>query len=193
MIALVDERGADDVRLNVETKFDVLHPDETAPRERFVEVLLATLRATSYVDRVSVQSFDWECLDLVHDQEPSIPLNVLTNTAHLEVGAPGSSPWMAGVDVDDFGGDVVAAAAGRGYDALSPQLDLVTPAWVDRAHAADLRVIPYTVDTADQMRRLLDAGVDGLITNRPDVAREVLAERGLPLPPTHPRLDSLNT
>lgn len=181
LIALVEERGAD-VRLNIETKFDAVHPDEVAPRERFAEVVCGTLEQHGFAGRASVQSFDWHVLDLVRRASPGIRLNVLTNVGYLEVGLPGASPWMAGVDVDDFGGDVVAAARHRGYSALSPRHSLVTAEMVDEAHAAGLEVIPYTVDDPGVMRDLIRSGVDGLITNRPDVLRAVLSELGFPLP-----------
>jgi len=186
VFALMAQRGADGVRVNVETKFDVVHPDEVAPRERFVEVVLASVRRAGMVDRTSIQSFDWDALDLVHAAEPALDLNVLTNTPYQEIGLPGASPWMAGVDIDDFAGDVAAAAAGRGYAALSPSHPIVTPVLVREAHDADLRVIPYTVDDAVLMSAMLDLGVDGLITNRPDLGREVMAAQGLALPPRHP-------
>ena len=57
---------------------------------------------------------------------------------------------------------------------------------VAQAHEANLRVLPYTVDNEPMMRHLLDLEVDGLITNRPDLMREVLASRGLPLPRRYP-------
>lgn len=186
VFALLERRGAHDVRVNVETKFDVVRHDEVAPRERFAEVVVDRTRKAGMVDRVSVQSFDWDVLDLVHADEPGLALNVLTNTAYQETGQPGASAWMAGVDIDDFSGDVAAAAAGRGYAALSPHHAIVTPVLVRAAHDAGLRVIPYTVDDAVEMSALIDLGVDGLITNRPDVAREVIAAHGLALPQRRP-------
>ena len=48
---------------------------------------------------------------------------------------------------------------------------------VDRAHAIGVRVIVWTVNDAGTMNRLLDAGVDGIITDRPDVLREVMISR----------------
>jgi glycerophosphoryl diester phosphodiesterase len=186
VFGLVAQRHADDVRVNVETKFDVVHPDEVAPRELFAEVVVESVRRAGMVDRVSVQSFDWSVLDLVRAAEPGLALNVLTNTPYLEVGMPGASPWTAGVDLDDFAGDVAAAAAGRGYTALSPSHTVVTPALVREAHDADLQVIPYTVDEQGLMSAMIDLGVDGLITNRPDLGREVMAAHGLALPWRYP-------
>lgn len=186
VFALLAQRDAADVRVNVETKFDVVRHDEVAPRERFAEVVVDRTRQAGMVDRVSVQSFDWDVLDLVRAAEPGLPLNVLTNTAYQEVGRPGASAWMAGVDIDDFSGDVAAAASGRGYAALSPHHAIVTPVLVRAAHDAGLRVIPYTVDEPAEMSALIDLGVDGLISNRPDLAREVMAAHGLTLPQRHP-------
>lgn len=186
VFALLERRGADDVRVNVETKFDVVRHDEVAPRERFAEVVVERTRRAGMVERVSVQSFDWDVLDLVHADEPGLTLHVLTNTAYQEAGLPGASAWMAGVDIDDHSGDVAAAAAGRGYAALSPHHAIVTPALVRAAHDAGLRVIPYTVDDVAEMSALIDLRVDGLITNRPDLAREVMAAHGLTLPQRHP-------
>lgn len=188
VIDLVRSRKADEVRLNIETKFDVVHEDEDFPRERFADAVISVLADTHVLGRTSVQSFDWAVLDLVRDEAPSVSLNVLTNTNYLEVGLPGASPWMAGVDVDLYGGDVVKAAAHRGYAALSPAHTLITREMVEEAHAASLKVIPYTVDEPSVMASLIDLGVDGLITNRPDVLRDVMAARGLPLPARYPAL-----
>ena len=59
-------------------------------------------------------------------------------------------------------------------------------AFVDAAHAAGLAVVPYVVDDAATMRHLVRLGVDGLITNRPERLREVLAGEGRELPPSFP-------
>jgi glycerophosphoryl diester phosphodiesterase len=113
-------------------------------------------------------------------------LNALVNAATLEVDEPGASPWLAGLDIDDFGDSVPAAVSALGFDAISPSHTILTPAMVAEAHAAGLRVIPWTVDNEPMMRHLVALGVDGLITNRPDLLREVLASVDQPLPHPHP-------
>jgi glycerophosphoryl diester phosphodiesterase len=58
------------------------------------------------------------------------------------------------------------------------RIQIVTPGFVRRAHAAGLQVHVWTIDDADEMRELLDRGVDGLFTDRTDILRDVLIERG---------------
>lgn len=55
---------------------------------------------------------------------------------------------------------------------------IVTEELIDRAHAAGRPVHVWTVDAADEMTGLLDLGVDGIITDRTDVLRDVLVARG---------------
>ncbi|ATE54820.1 glycerophosphodiester phosphodiesterase [Actinosynnema pretiosum] len=74
------------------------------------------------------------------------------------------------------------AAAARGVIAQVPvnqgRLTVVDARFVRAAHRRGGEVHVWTVDEADEMRRLLDLGVDGLVSDRPDVLREVLRERG---------------
>ena len=61
-----------------------------------------------------------------------------------------------------------------GAEALNPWFGLADVPWIDVAHAEGFAVYPYTVDTQAELRRCLEAGVDGLFTNYPDRLRELV-------------------
>ncbi|MBE2997899.1 glycerophosphodiester phosphodiesterase [Nocardiopsis sp. HNM0947] len=197
---LVHRYGAHDVALNIETKVEAGAPEETAPREEFVDVLLEEIDRAHILPQVTVQSFDWGSLMLVREREPRLPIVALDNHEFLEIGEPGASPWLGGIDIDDFDGDPVLAVDSFGADAFSPVHGFpqdgevgdpdyepyVTEDMVDRAHDLGIGVIPWTVDDTVTMQSLIDTGIDGLITDRPDRLREVMADNGFRLPERYP-------
>jgi glycerophosphoryl diester phosphodiesterase len=193
---LVKTYRADKVKLNVETKVEAGAPSETAPREQFVQVVAREVREAQIAGQVTIQSFDWGALMRMRQVYPRLPIVALTNYDFLQVGRPGRSPWLGGIDIDDFDGDLVKATASFDADAISPvhgfpqdgkvtdsgYRPYVTAEMVDEAHRYGQKVIPWTVDDKPTMNKLIDDGVDGLITDYPDRLREVLAGRGFALP-----------
>jgi glycerophosphoryl diester phosphodiesterase len=193
---LVKRYGADGVMLNVETKVEAGAPQETAPREQFVRVTAREVRRAGFLDRVTIQSFDWGALMRMREVEPRLPLVALTNKDFLECGQPGASPWLGGIDADDYDCNLVRAADSFGADAISPvhgspqngavtdpdYEPYVTKRMVNEAHAAGMKVVPWTVNDKPTMRKLIDDGVDGIITDYPDRLRGVMREYRLRLP-----------
>lgn len=187
VFALVDAHRADTVQLNIETKIET--PSDHAEMAALTRAVVAEVEASGRADRVTVQSFDWASLNLVRQIAPELRLVALAQDDDwLEVGQPGASAHLGGIDIDDYDGSVARAAAAAGYDALSPIFETVTPELVADAHAAGLPVIPWTVSEAALMHTLIDLGVDGIITDYPTRLRAVLAERGLSLPTAYPAL-----
>jgi glycerophosphoryl diester phosphodiesterase len=94
---------------------------------------------------------------------------------NLQPGGEGSSPWLAGSDVDDFDGvpELVHAFGAR---ILSPYYREIDRRDVEEAHRLGLKVIPWTVNDRRIMKKLIDWGVDGIITDTPDQLIEVLGE-----------------
>ncbi|MFD9733893.1 glycerophosphodiester phosphodiesterase family protein [Umezawaea sp. NPDC059074] len=189
---LARKHHARDIRFNIETKVEAAAPEETAPREQFVQIAAREIRRSGYLRNVTVQSFDWGSLMRMREVEPRIALVALTQPEFLRPG----SPWLGGLNLDDFGGSPVKAVKSFGASALSPvhgnpqngkvgdpnYVPFTTKALVDEAHRAHLKVIPWTIDDPATMNKLIDDGVDGLITDYPDRARTVLADRGFRLP-----------
>jgi len=153
-----------EVRLTVEIKTFARHPGWTATPAEMAEAVLLALDAAEATGRVVVQSFDWRVLRYLRSARAGLALAWLTSRA-----SPGGSLPRA-----------VAAEGGRTWAAEHEQL---SAARIAEAHELGLRVLAWTVNLPARMRQLLAWGVDGLITDRPDLARTVLAGTGLPLPP----------
>ncbi|MEH6937265.1 glycerophosphodiester phosphodiesterase [Bacillus sp. JJ664] len=197
---LVKRYKANKVWMNIETKVEAGAPEETAPREEFVQIVAKQVREAGMLDRVSIQSFDWGALKRMHEVEPQLPLVALTNGPQfLQPGQPGASPWLGGIDIDDFDGDLLAAAHSLGVDAISPvhgfpqngkitdenYIPYVTKSMVQEAHKYGMKLIPWTVDDQPTMQKLIDDGVDGIITDFPDQLRVVMEKNALKLPKSH--------
>ncbi|HEX2115087.1 MAG TPA: glycerophosphodiester phosphodiesterase [Alphaproteobacteria bacterium] len=188
--ALVRRSGNTAVRFNVETKLSPLAPDETLDPEAFATTLVAALRSEGLAARATIQSFDWRTLKVVQRIAPEIQTSCLTiargNNDNVQVGREGKSPWLAGLDVDDFGGSVPRVVKAAGCAVWSPFFRDVTPQAMAEAKANGLTVAVWTVNDRDDMLRMIEMGADAIITDYPDRLRGVMAEKGLTLPPAAP-------
>jgi glycerophosphoryl diester phosphodiesterase len=184
---LVRRLGADHVRFNIETKITPTSGADTPDPETFAAAFATAVRAADLTARVSMQSFDWRTLMAMRRIAPEIERVCLTvealNFDSIRRGEGGPSPWLAGLDIDDFGGSVPRLVAAAGCAAWSPLYRNARPDDVAAAKALGLKVIPWTVNERADMERLIALGVDGIITDYPDRLRAVMAAREMPLPP----------
>jgi glycerophosphoryl diester phosphodiesterase len=175
---LAKSQGSADLRFNIETKLSPLAPDETPAPDDFARALIAEIKAAGLTDRVIVQSFDWRTLAAVKKQAPEIKTAHLTAAQNwldnLEAATPGASPWLAGIDIDDFDGSPARAIKSMGGDIWSPFHRDLTEAELAQAHELGLEVHVWTVNKALDIRRLLEMGVDGIISDYPDIARPLI-------------------
>jgi glycerophosphoryl diester phosphodiesterase len=160
------------VRLNIETKISPEQPGDTPDAETFVALVAARVRAAGLASRVTLQSFDWRTLVAARRLAPELRRACLTQeTAGTDnVAARDGKPsaWTAGFDLRDVGGSVPRLVKAAGCDVWSPFHRNATPERIVEAHALGLEVLPWTVNDPADMRRLIDAGVDGLISDYPD-------------------------
>lgn len=179
---LVRDAGAEKVRFNVETKVESSQVGG-AGMESLTRAVVTEIQASGMADRTTLQSFDWSSLNLTKELAPELPLVALSSgDAWMGVGQPGASRNLGGIDIDDYDGSLPKAAAAQGYDVVSPTFRSVTAEMIAEAHELGLPVIPWTVNTTADMARLMDLGVDGIITDYPTRLRTLMEERGLKLP-----------
>jgi glycerophosphoryl diester phosphodiesterase len=185
LFALVGRSGNSTLRFNIETKLSPLAPDETLAPEPFAAALLDVVRAAGMESRVTVQSFDWRTLLAARRLAPGVATSCLTAQQrwmnNILADRPGGSAWVAGFQFRDHG-SVPRMVKAAGCGTWSPFFGEIDAASVAEAHALGLKVLPWTVNEPGQIGRMLDLGADGLITDRPDLARRVMAERGMTLP-----------
>ncbi len=189
LFALVKKSGNEQVRFALETKLSPLAPDDTQAPEPFARALIAAVRAAGMAQRTTVLSFDWRTLQVVQREAPEIGTVYLTAqqewTDNVGAGKPQASPWTAGFRYADHGSvpKLIKAAGGRIWSCYHGDLDA---AKVAEAHALGITVLAWTVNEPGLIARLMDMGVDGIVTDRPDRVRAEMQRRGLPLPSATP-------
>lgn len=185
---LVRKSGDRNVRLNIETKIDPDHPEESPDPQRFVTLLLDLLNAEKFSDRVMVQSFDWRTLQLVQKLAPTIPTVYLTEQGGKAptVFLDKASVWTAGFDPAQHGRSLPRTIKEAGGAIWSPHFGDVTPALISESHHLGLQVVVWTVNKPADMARLIEMGVDGIISDHPDLLRQVAGEKGIALPVASP-------
>jgi len=137
---------------NIETKSlpttdGQYHP---GPQE-FVELLMDVIGSKGIQDRVIIQSFDFRTLQYVHERFPSIRTAMLIE------------------DFDKRGLAEQLKALGFYPTLYSPDYSLVNEKLISDCHADKIKVIPWTVDDKASIDRLRSMGVDGIITDYPDL------------------------
>ncbi len=162
----------------VEIKTTPEKPGLTPIPEAVSENVVSILRSEGVSDRARILSFDWRNLAHVQKIAPDIPTvyhsleGVSLN--NIKPGQSGASPWMAGLDIDDFSGSIpraIQAAGGRHWGAYYKHL---TTGNIQTAHQLGIQVFVWTPNDPSDMKRLIEMGVDGIITDRPDLLRSVL-------------------
>lgn len=150
--------NAQAVRFNVETKRDPENPEtigdgfDGVTAGPFEWALMNLLESRGLAQRMMVQSFDHRSLKALRAEAPDLALSALTRL-------DGLSP---------------EGLAAEGFAVWSPFVLEVSPTALSQAHAVGLKVIPWTVNTESDMHRLIRMGVDGIITDRPDLLVEVV-------------------
>lgn len=122
------------------------------------ERALETLRARSLLPRTLFSSFSDPVLERLRALEPTARVALLVSPRDAQ--------------------HPLERARAVGAEALNPWYGMLTAELVEGAHAAGLAVYAFTVDREQDMRRVLELGVDGLFTNHPDRLRALLGPRG---------------
>jgi glycerophosphoryl diester phosphodiesterase len=155
LVDIVEKKGAiigRNMMYNIEIKSvdgkDIMeHP---APDE-FVDLVVNLIKQKNIVDRTSIQSFDLRPLKVLHQKYPKV------QTAYLVYGV-GCSDAQKQIELLGFTPTI-----------YSPEYKYVTKETVNYCHANNMKIIPWTVNTKSEIDALIALGVDGIITDYPNL------------------------
>lgn len=182
----INKLGANTVRFNIETKISPEKPHETVSPEVFARKVLDVVREHGMQSRVTVQSFDWRTLQIIQTLQKGQTKRVLTScltaqqpwTNNIQPRSDKGPFWTGSVRASEHA-DVPSMVKAAGCDIWSPYFADISVSLVSKAQALGLKVIPWTTNSEAEMAAVLDAGVDGLITDYPDRAKALLDRRGI--------------
>jgi|YelNatPaOPRAMG01_1025707.scaffolds.fasta_scaffold01705_12 glycerophosphoryl diester phosphodiesterase len=131
---------------NIETKISPKTPELAPPPDKFAQLLAEVIQRNHLASRVIVQSFDYRTLHAMKKLLPQVRLSALESQRQVSF---------------------VELAREAGATIVSPHLKLVTPEKVAEAKRAGLEVAPWTANAPQEWDRLIQAGVDAMITDDP--------------------------
>jgi len=170
-------RAPDDQRYGVATLEEVseafpgvllnLDIKRTGPEvEGYEELLVNELRRLERTSSVMVASFHDEAIQRFRTFAPEVATSAATNES--------AAFYFSLVE----GTPIVPSASAFQLPASYGDVEVVTATFIEAAHAADMAVHVWTINDVEEMARLLDLGVDGIISDRPTPLAVLLKERG---------------
>ena len=140
---------------NIETKCLPAGDGRFHPKPAdFVELLMAVIKEKQLDEQVIIQSFDFRTLKYLHEKYPAIKTAMLIEDS----------------DVNDFEGQLTRL--GYTPQIYSPNHTLVDEDLVKKCHNKGMKIIPWTVNDIKQFKKLRKLGIDGVITDYPDLIKD---------------------
>lgn len=122
--------------------------------DEFVDLVVSVLKEKGVISRTVIQSFDMRPLQVLHQKYPAIKLSLLT-----------------GKNAKDA--EQMLQRLGFTPAVYSPEFSTVTPEMISYCHAQKIKVLPWTVNTAEEIQKLKDLGVDGVISDNPVLFQKI--------------------
>ena len=201
VVRLVHEKARHGVGFQIEMKTDPTNPAISADPVPFARALYRILREERIVDRVEVQAFDFNCLYALQDLDRHIRTAYLTSRDNEPGGVDDffsadpkvAGRWTGGKLVKDYQNSIPRMVKALGGTNWEPEDAELTRENLELAHRLGLKVVvwswPEMLGTAfdpAMVERMIDWGVDGIITDDPGRLTSMLAARGRRVPPRFP-------
>jgi glycerophosphoryl diester phosphodiesterase len=135
---------------NIETKSSRSGDDKTHPAPgEFVELVMQVVIDKKIADRTIIQSFDFRTLRVMHEKYPQVRLAALV-----------SAPKSVSEYIKELGFTPAI---------FSPTYGIVTAEMIEECHKLNMKIVPWTVNEKGKIDSLRAMGVDGIISDYPDL------------------------
>jgi glycerophosphoryl diester phosphodiesterase len=189
VIRFVKKTAGDKVGFQVEIKNDPTQPELAASPKDFARALYQLITEEDIGDRTEIQAFDWSCLIELNKLDKNIKTAYLSDHTTEVMDDTEKGTWTAGLLPKDYDYSLPKMIKHLGGHCWEPFAADLTKSDLDEAHRLGLKVVAWGWPEQEGMEfnyarieKLIDFGVDGIITDRPDILRGILVTRGLNLP-----------
>ncbi|TGL49779.1 glycerophosphodiester phosphodiesterase [Leptospira meyeri] len=167
-VLFAEKKSKEVFEFNIETKF----PDDGSAPDNLVkehtEKLIQIIEKYKVVERSTIQSFDLRTLTFSKTKNAKIKTSALFVPTYFQ-------GFLMTIGLGNgYRETILSAAKDKQADIISPYFLYVTPKFVKESHERGMFVIPWTVNTEKEMKRLVSCGVDGIISDYPDLLDSVV-------------------
>ena len=163
-----EEKNMAPMKYNIEIKADPdwnggIEGEDWPVYNEMVDICLKVLNSFNLGDRLIVQTFDERALAYMNEKYPELQLSYLVGGDEVR--------WLENKEMNF---DAILDNIGFVPEWFSPASIFVNKSCVDEAHRRGMKVVTWTVDNYEEMIRMIDAGVDAVISNYPNRLLEVV-------------------
>jgi len=193
VIEYVDKYSKHKVNFQIEIKTDPTQPNLAPPPNQYAQDLYDVLKKYDLIERVEVHAFDWRYLYALQKLNPKIKTGYLVSSIEIKdmknSDAKIAGLWTGGKLLKDYENSIPKMVKALGGCCYEPEDITLTKEEIDEAHQLGLKVVVWrwpensgTEFDPKLIVRLIDWGLDGIITDDPGRLNSMLAARGYPIP-----------
>ena len=176
LLKLTSDNIVEDLLINLEIKSTPIEKNLTPEPDEMVKIIIDEVSRSNLEDRIIYSSFDWRVLREIKERDSKIPRAYLTSGARGKIYD--KSPWLDFTPLHN-GVELPELISALGGSAWHPNYKDVNKELVQISHDKGLPVNVWTVNRESDMLRMIDYGVDGIMTDYPLKLKELCERKNI--------------
>ena len=176
LLKLTSDNIVEDLLINLEIKSTPIEKNLTPEPDEMVKIIIDEVSRSNLEDRIIYSSFDWRVLREIKERDSKIPRAYLTSGARGKIYD--KSPWLDFTPLHN-GVELPELIKALGGSAWHPNYKDVNKEIIQISHDKGLPVNVWTVNRESDMLRMIDYGVDGIMTDYPLKLKELCERKNI--------------